>query len=409
MAGRLRVLVAGAGIGGLTCALALLRKGFEVEVLEKSPVLGEVGAGVQISPNGMRVLASLGVEPAAMEVCFIPKGREMRLWNTGDSCRRPAGDGEMVQRFGYPHITIHRADLHGILLDAVRQHAAATIRLDANCIAFEQDEAGVTVRLADGETVQGDVLIGADGIHSTIRRQMFGVSSARFTGGLAWRGVIPIERLPEHMRDRTGQTWVGPHGHFTVYPIRRGELINVVGHTERSDWQVESWYEIGKTSEFAEDFQGWHPEIQTLIQNIDTPYKWALFLHDTLKAWSKHRVTLLGDACHPMLPYLAQGANMALEDGIVLARCLDAHADDIPLALQCYERLRIPRTTRVVDESAANQHRYHHPSLADPVAGKAYIDTAWDDQMELRAWVFAYDATTVPIAEGIASAAEGAQ
>ncbi|MGV3653856.1 MAG: FAD-dependent monooxygenase, partial [Noviherbaspirillum sp.] len=211
MAGRLRVLVAGAGIGGLTCALALLRKGFEVEVLEKSPVLGEVGAGVQISPNGMRVLASLGVEPAAMEVCFIPKGREMRLWNTGDSCRRPAGDGEMVQRFGYPHITIHRADLHGILLDAVRQHAAATIRLDANCIAFEQDEAGVTVRLADGQTVRGDVLIGADGIHSTIRRQMFGVSSARFTGGLAWRGVIPIERLPEHMRDRTGQTWVGPH------------------------------------------------------------------------------------------------------------------------------------------------------------------------------------------------------
>jgi len=396
----LRVVIAGAGIGGLACALALLRRGMQVTVLEKSPTLGEVGAGVQISPNGMRVLADLGVEDEIMQVSFIPKGREMRLWNTGAVCVRPALDNEMVQRFGYPHITIHRADLHGILLAAVQKHAGASIRLDANCTGFKQDSKSVQVILANGDVVEGDVLIGADGIHSTIRRQLFGVSSARFTGGLAWRGVIPIEKLPESMRERTGQTWVGPHGHFTVYPIRRGELINVVGHTERSDWQVESWYEIGDPSEFANDFTDWHSEIQTLIRNIDQPYKWALFLHDTLENWSHYRVTLLGDACHPMLPYLAQGANMALEDAVVLGRCLEAGSGDVAQALKLYENLRIPRTTRVVEESAANQHRYHHPSLADPVAGKAYIDNAWDDQMELRAWVFSYDVTQVPLHEG---------
>lgn len=392
-----RVLVAGAGIGGLACALALLQKGLQVLVLEKSPVLGEVGAGVQVSPNSMRVLCALGLREEIDKVSFTPRGRELRLWNTGEGCSSPARNDVMIERFGFPHITIHRADLHSILLAAVRKFPTAEIRLDAACVGFQQDDTSVTVQLANGESVRGAMLVGADGIHSNVRRQMFGVSSARFTGGLAWRGVIPVDRLPESMRERIGQTWIGPKGHFVVYPIRRGELINVVGHVDRSDWQIESWYERGDPKEFEADFVGWHPEIQTLIRAIAEPFKWALFVHDTLPAWSQQRVTLLGDACHPMLPYLAQGANMAIEDAVVLGRAVEARRDDLPLALRCYEAARIPRTTRVVNESAANHKRYHDPSLADPVAGRAYIDRAWADQMELRSWVFAYDATKAPV------------
>jgi len=404
MSGRKRVLIAGAGIGGLAGALALLRRGFDVDIFEKAPMLGEVGAGVQISPNAMRVLADLGVADQIAEVCFIPKAREMLLWNTGYKSTAPTKNEEMIARYGYPHCTVHRADLHAILLGAVRRFDTASIRLDAQAVGFEQDESGVVLKLANGEQYRGDVLIGADGIHSRIRHQLFGVSSARFTGGLAWRGVIPVDSLPAHMRERNGQNWVGPHGHFIVYPIRRGELINVVGHVDRSDWQVESWFEVGETAEFLRDFQGWNEEIQVLIRAVAQPFKWALFLHDTLPRWSEGRTSLLGDACHPMVPYLAQGANQALEDGLVLARCLDAFGD-IETALAHYDATRIPRTTRVVQESAANQARYHDPSLADPVAGKAYIEHAWANQQDVRSWVFAYDPVNAPL-EGPRQAAE---
>lgn len=391
-----RVLIAGAGIGGLAAALALLRRGFSVDVFEKAPVLGEVGAGVQISPNAMRVLVDLGLEQPIRDVCFIPQAREMLLWNTGYKSTAPARNEEMIARYGYPHCTIHRADLHSILLEEVRRFPTATIRLGAQAVGFEQDDDAVTLNLDGGGQHRGDVLVGADGIHSVIRHQMFGVSSARFTGGLAWRGVIPVERLPASMRERNGQNWVGTHGHFIVYPIRRGELINVVGHVDRSDWQVESWFEVGETEEFLRDFKGWNEEIQILIRAIDQPFKWALFLHDTLSRWSIGRATLLGDACHPMVPYLAQGANQALEDGLILARCLDAF-DDVETALARYDALRIPRTTRVVEESSANQARYHDPSLDDPVAGKAYVERAWANQQDLRSWVFAYDPVHVPL------------
>ncbi len=391
-----RIMIAGAGIGGLTAALALLRRGFAVDIFEKADVLSEVGAGIQVSPNAMRVLTNLGLEDEIKKIYFIPKTREMRLWNTGDASRGPARNEEMIERFGYPHCTVHRADLQAILSNAVLKFASAKLHLGSQVVDFDQDAHSASVTLADGTVHRGDVLVGADGIHSKVRHKLFGVSSARFTGGLAWRGTIPIEKLPEKMRERTGQTWVGPHGHFTVYPIRRGELINVVGHVDRSDWQVESWFEKGDPAEFLRDFTGWHEEIQTMIRAITEPYKWALFLHDTLPRWSVGRVTLLGDACHPMVPYLAQGANQALEDGMILARCLDGF-DDVETALSRYDAVRIPRSTRVVNESAANQKRFHDPSLADPVSGKAYIDRAWGNQMELRAWVFAYDPVNVPL------------
>jgi salicylate hydroxylase len=396
MSKRKHILIAGAGIGGLTAALALLRRGFTIEIFEKAAVLAEVGAGLQVSPNAMRVLADLGVEDAVKSVHFIPAYREMRLWNTGVSSKTPARNEEMIQRFGYPHCTIHRADLHSILLAAVKSHAAAKIHLDSQVVDFTQGDEGVTLTLGDGRKFSGSLLVGADGIHSAIRHKLYGISSARFTGGLAWRGTIPVERLPLQMRDRAGQIWCGTRGHVTVYPIRRGELINVVGHVDRTDWQVESWFERGETEEFLRDFQGWHEEIQILIKSIAEPFKWALFLHDTLPKWSTGSVTLLGDACHPMVPYMAQGANQAIEDGMILARCL-ASIEDTPEALKRYDGIRVPRSTRVVNESAANQKRFHDPALDDPVLGKAYLDNAWKDQMELRAWVYAYDPVNVSL------------
>jgi len=392
-----KVLIAGAGLGGLTAALASLKHGFDVELFEQAPVLGEVGAGVQISPSGFRVMDALGLKAKILEACFNPVGRETVVWNTGYRTSSPIRSSEVIARYGHPHVTMHRADLHAILVEAVNARSPGAIHVDARTCGFEQTANGVTVRLADGRAVAGDVLVGADGLHSAVRRQLIGPSKPQFTGGVAWRGIIPMERLPADVRSTYGQNWMGPNGHIVVYPIRRGELINVVAHVNRDDWQIESWTELGTRQEMAADFPGWHPTIHTLIDNIDKPYKWALFLHPTLTSWSEGRVTLLGDACHPTLPYMASGANMAIEDGYVLARCLGHSAPDFAAALKRYEALRIPRTTDIVNASAANLPRYRHPDLAHPESAKKYVDSESIDQKSSREWLFTYDATTVAI------------
>lgn len=396
MGARKHVLVAGAGLGGLTAALSLLDRGFDVDVFEQAPDLGEVGAGVQIGPSGLRVLFALGLQAEIEAVWFLPVGRQMRVWNTGYTGHSSGQTSYFIERFGFANVAMHRADLHDILVRAVRARKPDAIHVNARVERFEESEGGVTIHLADGARHSGDMLVGADGLHSKIRRQLFGESKAHFTGCIAWRGAIPIDRLPEDSRMLHTQNWMGVNGHFVCYPIRRGELINIVGHIERDDWRVESWTEKGTYEEIANDFRGWHEHIQTLIRNIDVPYKWAMFLHHPLKQWSVGHVTLLGDACHSTLPYLASGAVMAIEDGYMLARCLERYPD-IREALKKYEEARIPRTTRIVEASAANQHSFHHAELGDPETARAYIDRESAKQLNIRDWLFGYDATTVPV------------
>lgn len=391
------ILIAGAGLGGLTAALSCLEKGFDVDVFEQAPDLSEVGAGVQISPAGLRVLFALGLKEQIEKVWFFPEGREMRVWNTGYLGATRGMSSYLVGRYGLANIAIHRADLHSILVQAVRKRKPNALHVNSRVKSYEQSGEKVTLNLENGESFVGDVVVGADGIHSVIRKQMYGPSKPKFTGCIAWRGIVPSENLPPECRTPFTQNWMGVNGHFVCYPIRRGEMINIVGHIERSDWQVESWIEKGTHEEIASDFLGWHETVQTLINNIATPYKWGLFLHPTLEQWSQGRATLLGDACHSTLPYLGAGANMAIEDGYILARCLEKHQGDPGAALKQYEELRIPRTTKIVNESAANQHRFHSSELADSSKSKEYIDQVSANQLELRDWLFNYDATTVEV------------
>ncbi|WP_129782458.1 FAD-dependent monooxygenase [Peristeroidobacter soli] len=389
------ILIAGAGLGGLTAAIALAQSGFKVQVFEQAQQLGEIGAGVRIHPNGFRALAGLGLKEAILKDCYTPKCREIRVWNTGYCASAPFSVDAVVSRYGYPGIAMHRADLHAVLVNALEALQPGAVQVSSKVAGFEQTNDGVQLSLADGRRYKADVLVGADGLHSVIRKQLFGASKAEFTGTISWRGIIPVDSLPEGARTFCGQGWMGLNGHWVVYRIRRGELINIVGHIDRDDWQVESWTELGTTEEMQADFKGWHPHIQALIRNIDKPYKWALFLHPTMPQWTEGRVTLLGDACHPTLPYLGAGANMAIEDGVILARCLDRY--DPITALKRYEELRIPRTTQIVNASAANRSRYHHPDLGDPDKARIHIDRIASNLNDSDAWVYGYDAATVPI------------
>ena len=393
-----RILIAGAGIGGLTAALALLRDGHHVHLYEQATELREVGAGVQLSANGTRILIDLGLRPAMQQIVCEPAGKEIRLWNTGQTW--PLFDlGETsVARYGAPYWMVHRGDFHAALHDAVLRAAPDAIRTGAAVVGFEQTDSEISLRLASGEHVQGDALIGADGVHSAIRQHMFGASRAQFTGIMAWRGLIPMRRLPAHLRRLVGTNWNGRGGHVVTYPLRRGEILNFVGALERDDWLVESWTEAGTIEECASDFSGWHPDILTMIHAIDTPFKWALLGREPLSRFSIGRATLLGDAAHPTLPFLAQGANMALEDGVILARCL-AGCADIPTALQHYEAARVARTGAIVRGSNDNATRFHNPALTQAATASAYIDREWTPEKvrERYDWLYDYDALTVSV------------
>jgi len=394
-----RVLIAGGGIGGLTAALALLRMGCEVELCEQAAELREVGAGIQLAANGTRVLYALGVGEELRALSCEAEGKEIRIWNSGETWKLFDLGKLSIERYGYPYFTVYRPDLLSVLERAVRREKRGAIHLGARCTGFHQTDEKVTLRLETGATLEGEVLVGADGVHSGVRQGLFGADKPQFTGIVAWRGIVPMDRLPRHMVRMVGTNWVGPGGHVVHYPLRAGAVMNFVGALERSDWQVESWSARGSTAELAADFAGWHDDVHALIRNIPQPFKWALMVRPPMPAWTKGRVTLLGDACHSMVPFLAQGAVMAIEDGLVLARALALPDGDVPLKLLKYESARRERTRRTVEGSADNIARFHNRALADPQKARDYVAREWAGQSVASRyeWLFRYDAVTAPL------------
>ena len=370
------VLIAGGGIGGVTTALACARQGFTVQVFEQSPEFTEVGAGIQLSPNCTRVLHDLGLESALRDIAFLPEGVEMRDWRSGRVLSARALGAAAVAQYGHPYYNVHRADFMKVLVQAALAEPGVQLHTNACVESVEQDAGGVLAQI-NGRSHRSAILVGADGIHSTVRAGMFGSAAPTFTGNVAWRMLVPAERLAPGMLRPVATAWWGPRKHFVHYFVRAGALVNCVCVVEERDWQVESWTQRGEHSELKDSFAGWNDTVQTLIDNADPDscYKWALFDRPPMRQWGAGRVTLLGDACHPTLPFMAQGAAMAIEDGAVLARCLAAADGQPATALARYERLRRGRTARVQASSRRNAKVYHLSGvqawLRNLVAGRA--------------------------------------
>ena len=357
-----RVLIAGGGIGGLSAALCLADQGLQVTVLEQSSALGEIGAGIQLSPNCTRVLHHVGLAEALRAVAFVPQGTEMRHWRRGHLiASNPLGEA-VVQRYGFPYYHVHRADLIAVLARAAAAHPAITLHTGARVSAIEEHAEGVRV-LADGATHEAQLLVGADGIHSAVRSHLFGEQAPSFTGNVAWRALVPAASLPPGLVRPMSTVWWGPGKHFVHYYVRGGELVNCVCVVEKQGWELESWNERGEHAELRRDFAGWHASLQTLIDAMDPQacYKWALFDRPPLPQWGRGRVTLMGDACHPTLPFMAQGAAMAIEDAAVLARhAAQGLAQGNPAAaLTRYADIRRPRTSRIQAGSRRNATVFH--------------------------------------------------
>ncbi len=340
------ILIAGGGIGGLATALVLARDGHAVTVLEQAASFGEIGAGIQLGPNIFRMFAYLGLTDVVSKVSFFPPGLRMNDVRTGEKVVRvPLGDMARAT-YGFPYGVIYRADLHQVFLDACAAQENVTLRTSAKLESFEQSEGSVLVRLAGGEVLQGIALIGADGIWSKVREVVVGDGKPRVSGHIAYRAVLKREDVPAHLWSDDVLLWGGEKTHLVHYPLRRGELFNLVAvfHSNKYD---EGWNTFGDSVELTERFSEACPQVRELLGKIETWKMWVLCDREPVKNWTDRRVTLLGDAAHPMLQYLAQGAGQAIEDAVVLREALRFTHGDVPQAFQKYQQLRYLRTGRV--------------------------------------------------------------
>jgi len=369
--------IVGAGIGGLAAAIALRRAGHDVIVFEQAKQFARVGADINLTPNAVRALDGLGVGEAARVTAARPSHRISRSYDSGEETSRLEMAEAAEQRYGAPQLTIHRADLLAALTAAV---PAECIQLGKRAQSIAPSDAGVTVAFEDGSTSRVDALLGADGIHSAVRTAMFGAESPRFTGIVAYRAVVPAERLAGVPNLGAFTKWWGPNpqSQIVTFPLNRGKDVFIFATTAQDTWHLESWTTPGSVEELRAHYVDYHPEARALLEACDTVLKTALYERDPMPAWTQGRLALLGDAAHPMLPFMAQGAGMAIEDAVVLARHLEGvGAADVPEALRRYQNARLDRTSRIQLGSRGNN---------------------WLREGGNADWVYAYDAWTEPLA-----------
>jgi salicylate hydroxylase len=338
---KLKVLIAGGGIGGITCVLALRQRGIECQLFEQASAFGQVGAGLQVSSNAARVLLKLGLGEALKRVATYPQGRDYRAWDNGDRLYYTPLGQRAEAHFGSPYYAAHRADLLDVLLSGLGQHG---FRLGSRVERVDQDAGSVTVTLADGSTASGDILIGADGIHSTVRAQLFGKELPRYTGNVAWRGLVPAERVAHLDLGQVVGVWMGPNRSIVQYYVSAGRTFNWIGISRSAEPARESWLAEGKVEDALAEYEGWHSTIRTIIGATPKVLRQALYDREPLPDWQAGRIVLLGDAAHPMMPFYAQGAAQSIEDAYVLAGCIAAAQEAPRDALARYVKLRQPRT-----------------------------------------------------------------
>ena len=386
------VAIVGGGIGGMAAAVSLLQAGFDVHVFERAAAVSEVGAGIQVSPNASRVLHRLGLAEDLARMGVRPEAWHQRRWDDGRTLLRADLGDAVIEAFGFPHYQMHRADLLGTLVGALPPERLHVGHLFTG-LADRGDRVEAT--FANGTTIEVDLLVGADGIHSAVRQMLFGPQDPVFTGCAAYRGLVPAERLRHLDLEVTAQIWMGPEAHFVHYFVANKRLVNFVAIVEQDSWTRESWTDPGDPADAIAAFAGWHPQLHEILGAVDETFIWALFDRPPLERWSLGRVTLLGDACHPMLPFMAQGAAQALEDGAALTACLAREAD-VEGALHRYEQLRVPRASRIQALSTENKTRFHLPDGERQRERDALMAGGGTD-FAIRAveWIYAHDAEAV--------------
>jgi salicylate hydroxylase len=381
------ILISGGGIGGLITAYALARQGFPVRLFEQSPEFREVGAGIQLGPNIFRALEKVGLKEAVLVDAHIPPAQEMRDALTGKLITRIPLDDEFRKRFGQPYAVIHRADIHAKFLKACESSNLITLETARRVDDYEDQGDRVVVKLNNGEEVEGQALIGCDGMWSKIRERIVGDGKPRVSGHIAYRGVLRRDQVPEDLWRPDVVLWAGPRTHFVHYPLRRGELYNLVA-VFHSDHYEEGWNAEGSKDVMWQHFKHEVPQVLRMLERIETWRMWVLCDREPVKNWTKGRITLLGDSAHPMLQYLAQGACMATEDAIVLAEKVAASPHDLPAAFLAYQQERYLRTARVQLMARVYGEFYHARGVTAELRDMALSPRTPQQSYDGIAWLY---------------------
>jgi 3-hydroxybenzoate 6-monooxygenase len=389
------ILIVGGGLGGLTTALALARRGRSTRVLEGAPEFGAIGYGIQFGPNVFHVLDRIGVTEQVMAVADSPPAVLMLDALTGETLVRIPAGPSFRARFKHPYIIVHRIDLYNVLLDACRQSDAIELVSEAMVTGFEDRGDRVSVTIADGRTFDGAALIGADGLGSRIRAQMFNEGAPRLNGYVAHRTIVPMAQVPDGVSRTDVALWAGPGYHIVQYPLRHGTLFNIV-----AVFRTETFADKGNAASYRADleqtYRTAHPAMKALLAMMNLDRRWAISDRDPTRHWGEGRVTLLGDAAHPTLQSLAQGACMAIEDGLCLAELVHLAQDDFAAAFRRYETARLMRTARVTLESRLLWEFYHASDIERDVRNQTIADWSEDSVLQCLAWL--YDGFPIPSA-----------
>jgi len=386
-AGSAPILISGGGIGGLAVAYALACKGFPVRVLEQSPEFREVGAGIQLGPNIFRVLEKIGLKDEVLADAHRPPAQEMRDALTGKLITNIPLGPAFFKRFGQPYAVTHRADIHATFLKACQSSNLITLETSRRVDGYEDHGDRVTVTLENGERAEGSALIGCDGMWSGIRERIVGDGKPRVSGHIAYRAVLKRDEVPADLWRPDVVLWAGPRTHFVHYPLRRGELYNLVA-VFHSDHYEEGWNAEGSKEVMWQHFKMQVPQVLRMLERIDTWRMWVLCDREPVKNWSKGSVTLLGDAAHPMLQYLAQGACMATEDAVVLAEKVKASPGDLPAAFKAYEQERYLRTARTQVMARVYGEFYHARGVTAELRDMAVGGRATEEAYDGIAWLY---------------------
>ena len=393
----MKIAIVGGGIGGLTAALALSQNAHDITVFERSAGIREIGAGVQISPNAGRLLHSLGLGAAYSEISVNPHRVVLRRWEDDSIIRATDLDESFLSQHQVPLANVARNELVEILGNAVAARTNVTLKFSTHVVKVEPGDASSEVIFADGSSQSFDIVIGADGIHSVVRPCVGGIDKPRFSGSAAYRALVPrsaVEDLPIDVTNR-----MGPDRHVVSYFIGRNRShLNLVCISPEDSWETESWTEQGTMEDLLSRYEGWSPEFLSLLGRVEEPiFRWALYDREPLEQWGIGTTTLLGDACHPMLPFMAQGSCQAIEDAVVLARCLsDANSSDVAIALRRYEDARQGRTAQVQTSSLSNRDLFHMVDGQEQ-KDRDMIFSISPPGMSILDWVYEYDALTVAV------------
>lgn len=386
----IRVAIIGGGIGGLTAAICLLREGYDVQVYEQSRLLSEVGAGINISPNASRILIRLGLGEECARVAYRSPFFHQRRWDDGRTLTKTRLAADIEREFGAPHYIFHRGELHTLL---ARPVPPERVHLSHRCVSVEQDGETVRARFENGAEIEADMLIGADGIFSAVRRALRGPERPRFACR-AYRGLIPVEKVRYIPPESTA--FLGPGRHFIHYFVSGGRMLNFVGHVEQEEWISESWTHPATVADLRAAYAGWHAQVQRVIDAVDETFIWAVLDHPPIDRWSHGRITMLGDACHPMIPFLGQGGAQAIEDAAALSAALVKCGDDVEAALKLYETVRQPRAAQIQDGSWANKTRFHMPDGPEQVERDALMAKGMTDwSYKAVRWIYGHDAAAL--------------